>query len=49
MEDAKEKIEAWRFDYNDFRPHSSLDNLTPNKFAAYHVSDLDDHIKRQIF
>jgi len=49
MEDAKEKIEAWRCDYNDFRPHSSLDNLTPNKFAAYHVSDLNDHINRQIF
>jgi len=49
MEDAKEKIEAWRCDYNDFRPHSSLDNLTPNKFAAYHVRDQNDHTNRQIF
>lgn len=31
MEDAKEKIEIWRKDYNDFRPHSSLNDLTPNE------------------
>lgn len=24
LEDAKEKIEAWRHDYNEYRPHSSL-------------------------
>jgi putative transposase len=32
LDDAKEKIEAWRRDYNDWRPHSSLDNLTPNQY-----------------
>ena len=32
LEDAKNKIEDWRVDYNDFRPHSSLNNLTPNQF-----------------
>lgn len=32
LEDAKEKIEAWRIEYNEFRPHSSLDNLTPAEF-----------------
>jgi putative transposase len=42
LEDAKEKIEAWRIDYNDFRPHSSLENLTPNQFAAYHASGRND-------
>ncbi|WP_409371317.1 integrase core domain-containing protein [Legionella quinlivanii] len=25
-------MEEWRQDYNDFRPHSSLNNLTPNQF-----------------
>ena len=30
--DAKEKIEAWRRDYNESRPHSSLGNLTPAEF-----------------
>jgi len=29
MEDAIEKIEAWRAEYNTFRPHSSLGGLTP--------------------
>lgn len=33
LQDAKEKIEAWRQDYNEFRPHSSLDYLTPNEFV----------------
>jgi len=31
--DAKEKIEAWRVDYNQRRPHSSLGHLTPNEYA----------------
>ena len=33
IEDASEKIEAWRIDYNDHRPHSSLGHLTPNEYA----------------
>lgn len=33
FEDACAKIEAWRIDYNEFRPHSSLNNLTPADFA----------------
>jgi putative transposase len=33
IEDAKQKIETWRNDYNEFRPHSSLENMTPNQFA----------------
>ena len=32
MEDAAVKIEAWRNDYNEYRPHSSLDDLTPVEF-----------------
>jgi len=28
------KIEAWREDYNEQRPHSSLDYQTPREFAA---------------
>ena len=32
VKDAKEKIEQWRIDYNEFRPHSSLGNVTPNEF-----------------
>jgi putative transposase len=33
MEDAQEKIEKWRRDYNEFRPHSSLEDLTPRQFV----------------
>ncbi len=33
IEDARNKLEAWRRDYNEFRPHSSLGNMTPNDFA----------------
>ena len=32
-EDAREKIERWRRDYNEFRPHSATSYLTPAEFA----------------
>lgn len=32
LADAREKIEAWRCDYNQVRPHSSLGHLTPSEF-----------------
>lgn len=31
--DAQTTIEAWRKDYNEMRPHSSLGDLTPAEFA----------------
>lgn len=34
LDDAREKVESWRRDYNENRPHSSLDNATPEEFAA---------------
>jgi putative transposase len=37
LEDAREKIEAWRKDYNEWRPHSSLDNLTPMQYREEQV------------
>jgi putative transposase len=33
LADARQKIEAWRLEYNTQRPHSSLGNLTPEEFA----------------
>lgn len=33
IQDAGEKIEAWRIDYNAHRPHSSLGHLTPIEYA----------------
>jgi putative transposase len=32
--DAQAKIEAWRLDYNQRRPHGSLGHLTPSEFVA---------------
>jgi len=36
IEDASRTIEAWRRDYNDVRPHSSLDWLTPSEYGSLH-------------
>jgi putative transposase len=33
LADAKSKIEAWRQHYNETRPHSALNWLSPNEFA----------------
>jgi putative transposase len=44
LEDAKEKIEVWRNDYNEYRPHSSLNYLTPAEFIQqyFRVDELVD-------
>ena len=31
LADAKDKLEAWRIDHNEARPHSSLGNLAPER------------------
>lgn len=33
IKDARYTIEAWRDDYNRFRPHSSIGNRTPEEFS----------------
>ena len=33
LSEAKDIIEDWRLEYNRVRPHSSLDNLTPEEYA----------------
>ena len=34
LTDATKKVEDWRVDYNEVRPHSSLGGQTPEEFAA---------------
>ncbi len=33
LEEAKNVVEKWREEYNDWRPHSSLGNQTPSEYA----------------
>jgi hypothetical protein len=33
IDQARRKIEAWRIDYNEQRPHGALGHLTPSEFA----------------
>jgi putative transposase len=39
LEDAQEKIKAFKDDYNGFRPHSALCGLTPNQVLERHLPD----------
>ena len=41
LEDAQEKIAAFKDDYNGFRPHSALCGLTPNQLLERYVRDPD--------
>jgi putative transposase len=34
LDEAQDKVEAWRRDYNEERPHSALGNATPEEYAA---------------
>jgi putative transposase len=36
LEDAREKIQAFKEEYNHFRPHSALGNLTPAEALSRH-------------
>ena len=38
LDDAKEKLERWRNDYNEYRPHSALTYLPPAEFARNHAA-----------
>jgi hypothetical protein len=37
LADPQAHIEAWRIDYNTVRPHSALDDQTPQQFAVSKV------------
>jgi putative transposase len=39
LQDAQEKIETWRVDYNEWRPHMSLQGKTPVDFAACYTRE----------
>ena len=37
--EAQTAVEAWRQEYSNYRPHSSLGYLTPTEFARRHYED----------
>jgi len=41
LPDVVMKAEAWRVDYNEVRPHSSLGYLTPAGYAAMHGTETE--------
>lgn len=34
LEEVRARLQAWRQDYNQVRPHSALGDLAPEEFAA---------------
>ena len=45
--DARRKIAAWRIEYNEERPHSSLGYRTPKDFAATHAADFYTAVREE--
>ena len=43
LEDAKEKIEFWRREYNEYRTHSSLNDLTPSEFIEMYLANVESN------
>jgi hypothetical protein len=43
LEDAKEKIEFWRKEYNEYRTHSSLNDLTPSEFIEMYLANIESN------
>ncbi|PIB22810.1 integrase [Maribacter sp. 4U21] len=41
LEDAQEKFDIWREDYNGFRPHNSLGDMSPNEFIGINENSPD--------
>ena len=43
LEDAKEKIETWRKEYNEDRTHSSLNDITPAEFIEMYLANVESN------
>jgi putative transposase len=41
MKKARQRIETWRREYNESRPHTSLDDRTPSEFASQIAASRD--------
>ena len=45
LNDAQMKIEDWRIDYNEYRPHRSLDQQTPLEFVENYEKSLTNRLE----
>ena len=36
LDEARQKIEAWRVEYNESRPHQGIGEMTPREYADKH-------------
>ena len=43
LQEAQLVIEAWRREYNEVRPHSTIGNVTPMEFINHHHNQLRRH------
>ena len=39
LQEARERIEIWRTDYNSVRPHSALGQMAPDQFRVLHHTE----------
>ena len=44
LDDAREKIEAWRREYNVWRPHQSLGGLSPEMYIEEYLKKTSDSL-----
>ena len=48
LHSAQKIIETWRQDYNTARPHSSLNDLTPEEFAVFFKDQQTENTKQKL-
>ncbi|GAB5518603.1 MAG: hypothetical protein RhofKO_08540 [Rhodothermales bacterium] len=48
LPDAEAKIEAWRMEYNSYRPYSSLGDLTPDAYVAKYYEETSDALALRV-
>ena len=44
LEDAQQKIDAFRWDYNEHHPHRALKGLSPNEYARREMPTAADSL-----
>ncbi|MCH8123969.1 MAG: transposase [Bacteroidetes bacterium] len=50
MEDIQNELNAWRVDYNNHRPHSTLGGMAPNRYLEKQAQrpSLTDQLSKKL-